>query len=32
VDVEQFRTRSIFIVGEVRSPGKYPMNGEMTLI
>ena len=32
VDVEQFRSRSIFIVGEVRSPGKYPMTGEMTLI
>lgn len=32
VDVEQFRSRSIFIVGEVRTPGKYPMTGEMTLI
>jgi polysaccharide export outer membrane protein len=32
VDVEQFRSRSIFIVGEVRSPGKYPMTGNMTLI
>ena len=32
VDVEQFRSRSIFIVGEVRSPGKYPMTGQMTLI
>ena len=32
VDVEQFRSRSIFIVGEVRSPGKYPMTGDMTLI
>jgi polysaccharide export outer membrane protein len=32
VDVEQFRSRSIFIVGEVRAPGKYPMTGDMTLI
>jgi polysaccharide biosynthesis/export protein len=32
VDVEQFRSRSIFVVGEVRSPGKYPMTGEMSLI
>jgi len=32
VDVEQFRSRSVFIVGEVRSPGKYPMTGSMTLI
>ena len=32
VDVEQFRSRSVFIVGEVRSPGKYPMSGSMTLI
>ena len=32
MDVEQFRSRSIFVVGEVRSPGKYPMTGNMTLI
>jgi polysaccharide export outer membrane protein len=32
VDVDQFRSRSIFIVGEVRSPGKYPMQGSMSLI
>jgi polysaccharide export outer membrane protein len=32
VDVDQFRSRSIFIVGEVRSPGKYPMSGQMSLI
>jgi polysaccharide export outer membrane protein len=32
VDVDQFRSRSIFIVGEVRSPGKYPMQGQMSLI
>jgi polysaccharide biosynthesis/export protein len=32
VDVDQFRSRSIFIVGEVRSPGKYPMTGQMSLI
>jgi polysaccharide export outer membrane protein len=32
VDVEQYRSRSIFVVGEVRAPGKYPMTGDMTLI
>ena len=29
---EQFRSRSVFVVGEVRSPGKYPMTGQMSLI
>jgi len=32
VDVEQFRSRSIFVVGEVRAPGKYPMTAQMSLI
>jgi polysaccharide export outer membrane protein len=32
IEVEQYRSRSIFIVGEVRSPGKYALAGEMTLI
>jgi polysaccharide export outer membrane protein len=32
VDVDQFRSRSIFVVGEVRTPGKYPMTGQMSLI
>lgn len=32
VDVEQFRVRSIFVVGEVRTPGKYPMTPQMSLI
>jgi polysaccharide biosynthesis/export protein len=32
IDVEQFRSRSIFIVGEVRSPGKYPMTGQTSVI
>jgi polysaccharide export outer membrane protein len=30
--VEQYRSRNIFVVGEVRSPGKYALSGEMTLI
>jgi polysaccharide biosynthesis/export protein len=32
VDVEQFRSRSIFVVGEVRTPGKYSMTAQMSLI
>jgi len=32
VDVEQFRSRSIFVVGEVRTPGKYLMTAQMSLI
>jgi len=32
LEVEQYGSRSIFVVGEVRSPGKYPMTGDMTLI
>src|SRR5574341_940789 len=32
VEVEQFRSRTIFIIGEVRNGGKYPLQGEMTLL
>ena len=32
IEVEQFRSRSIFVVGEVRSPGRIPLSGDMTLI
>jgi polysaccharide biosynthesis/export protein len=32
VEVEQFRSRTIFIVGEVRNGGKYPLQGDMTLL
>ncbi len=32
VEVEQYRSQSIFIIGEVRSPGRYPLTGNMTLI
>jgi polysaccharide biosynthesis/export protein len=32
IEVEQYRSRSIFVVGEVRSPGKYALAGEMTLL
>jgi polysaccharide biosynthesis/export protein len=32
IEVEQYRSRSVYIVGEVRSPGKYPLVAEMTLI
>lgn len=30
--IEQYRSQRIFIVGEVRQPGTYPLTGEMTLI
>ena len=32
IEIEQYRSRSFFVVGEVRSPGRYPLVGEMTLI
>lgn len=32
VAIEQYRSQRIFIVGEVRSPGTYPLTGDMTLI
>lgn len=32
VAVEHYRSQQIFIVGEVRTPGAYPLTGDMTLI
>jgi polysaccharide export outer membrane protein len=32
VAIEQYRSQRIFIVGEVRTPGAYPLTGDMTLI
>ena len=32
VSIEQYRSQRIFVIGEVRSPGAYPLTGNMTLI
>ena len=32
VAIEQYHSQRIFVVGEVRSPGTYPLTGDMTLI
>lgn len=32
IEVEEYRSRNIFVVGEVRTPGKYPLSAQMTLI
>jgi polysaccharide export outer membrane protein len=32
VEVAEFRSRSIFISGEVRAPGAYPIKGTMTIV
>ena len=32
VDVDQFRSQSVFVMGEVRSPGKYVLSGSVSLL
>jgi polysaccharide export outer membrane protein len=32
VEVDQYKSQSVFVIGEVRTPGKYPLSGQMTLI
>lgn len=32
VEVEQYRSQSVFVIGEVREPGRYPLTGDMRLI
>jgi hypothetical protein len=32
VSIEQYKSQKVFIVGEVRSPGTYPLSGDMNLV
>jgi polysaccharide export outer membrane protein len=32
VAIDQFKSQKVFIVGEVRNPGAYPLSGDMSLI
>ena len=32
VEMKNYRSRSIFVLGEVRTPGKYAIEGPMTLL
>ena len=32
VDVESFRSQKVFVMGEVRTPGKYMLTGSVTLV
>lgn len=32
VGVEQYRSQRVFVLGQVRTPGPYPLTGDMTLI
>ncbi len=32
VEISQYRSRSIFVLGEVRAPGKYSIEGQVTLL
>ena len=32
VSIEQYKSQKVFIVGEVRSPGMYPLSGDMRLV
>ena len=32
VSMDQYRSQKIFVVGEVRSPGSYPLSGDMNLV
>src|SRR5262249_4736666 len=32
VTIEQYKSQKVFVVGEVRMPGSYPLSGDMTLV
>ena len=32
VEVEQYRSQSVYVMGEVRQPAEYPLTGDLTIV